>query len=174
MLDECSFETDRLNVGDWQSTYSEHGAGQILVAHITDDARKFLPDSLASIRTTGDSVEWLQQQRAEVTAVLFATLKSSDQVAGVLIASEQSDSGTTLAYIGYLVSPEQRGKGIATELVQGFVNWVEKSTNIDLLIGGVDSLNTASISVLTKSGFEVKKGEADSDGYLMYERRLNR
>jgi len=174
MLGNCSFETDRLIVDDWQLTFSEHEAGEILLSHISEDARQFLPDSLASIRIVDDATGWLWQQRSEGTAVLYARLTSSQDVVAVLIASKQSGSAAAQVYIGYLVSPEHRGIGFATELVQGFVNWAEVSTSVGSIVAGVDSSNLPSNSVLAKSGFIKSKGSESSDGYLTFERRMNR
>jgi RimJ/RimL family protein N-acetyltransferase len=145
-----------------------------LVSHIPEDARQFLPDSLASIRNLEDASSWLIQQQEEGTAVLFARLDSVEEMAAILITSEQSESGVERIYIGYLVSPSHRGIGIATELVQGFVQWVGSDTNADLIRAGVDSSHATSRAVLAKSGFvEVGKDENSPD-YLKYECRLVR
>lgn len=174
MLAKCEFETDRLSVEEWRASSAEDEAGAVLLTHISDDARPFLPLSMASIRTTEEAIKWLGQQDGEGAVVLFARLIPSNQVASVLIVYERDDTDPPHLYIGYLVSPKHRGNGIATELVQGLVKWVGDSTSIGLLVAGVESANVASVAVLTKSGFVPKQGTDASDGYNMYELRLKR
>ncbi len=144
------------------------------MSHVSEDARQFLPDSLASIRSLEDVAAWLVQQATEGTDVLFAKTKSSAEIAAMLIASEQSDSGSTYLYIGYLVEPNYRGGGLATELVQGFVQWVRSSTDIDSIVAGVESSHAASRAVLSKSGFVEIGGDEASVNYLKYEHRVIR
>jgi RimJ/RimL family protein N-acetyltransferase len=171
MLEGCSFETDRLSVDSWRSA---DNAAAVLLSHLTEEARQFLPDSLASIRTLDHAAEWLEQQEVEETDVLFAKLRSSSVTTAILVASEQSGSEAASLYIGYLVSPNHRGRGIATELVRGFARWVGEQTKIELIVAGVDSSHIASRSVLTKSGFfEVENSDTSAD-YLKYEKRIDR
>lgn len=151
-----------------------HGAGGVLLDHVTDDARQFLPASLASVRTVDDAVVWLEQQEADGTAVLFAGLRSSEDVVAVLVASEQLSSGVAQIYIGYLVEPSVQGRGIATELVRGFVTWVGSETSAASLVAGVESSHAASRSVLAKSGFLPVDVNDTSESYLKYECRLDR
>jgi ribosomal-protein-alanine N-acetyltransferase len=175
MLSDRTFNTDRLTVSSWRSLgLEEHEAAEAILSHVSEDARQFLPDSLASIRSHEDAAAWLTQQQAEGTDVLFAKLQSSSEVAALLIASEQSDSGSTYLFIGYLVEPSHRGGGLATELVQGFVQWVSSSTDVDSLVAGVESSHAASRAVLSKSGFVEIEGDDSSTNYLKYEYRLNR
>lgn len=54
MLEGCSFETDRLSVDSWRSA---DNAAAVLLSHLTEEARQFLPDSLASIRTLDHAAE---------------------------------------------------------------------------------------------------------------------
>ena len=175
MLGNCSFNTDRLSVNNWQSVSRvEREAGGVILSHVTEESRQFLPESMASVRTVDDAVAWLKIQQDEKTYVLFAEHRISKESAAILVASEQSDSGATNIYVGYLVDPNHQGGGIATELVRGFIVWAGSTVNIDSVIAGVDSSNPASKAVLAKSGFVAVTKNDDSADYLMYEHRLDR
>jgi len=132
-----------------------------------------LPDLLASIKTVDDAAAWLKQQQVDQTIVLIAKQISGGAAVGMLVASEQVSSGVTNLYIGYLVSPTHQGKGIATELVQGFAKWAGSLRTAKSIIAGVDSTNIASVAVLKKSGFVPAMTESNSANYLMYEHLLN-
>ena len=62
----------------------------------------------------------------------------------------QPDSGELR--LGYLVSESQWGRGFATELVRGVVNWV-RVRGFRSIIAGVAKGNASSIRVLEKTGF---------------------
>ncbi len=161
-------------VGNWELTDRNiREAAAIVLAHVSEESRKYLPESLASIRTVNDAVAWLKQQQVEKTAVLLADQKPSWATVAVLIASEQFNSEGTKLYIGYLVLPSCQGNGFATELVQGFIKWTVGLTKVSSIVAGVDSSNAASVSVLKKSGFVPMESESSAANYVMYEHRLD-
>lgn len=51
------------------------------------------------------------------------------------------------------------GKGFASELIGGFVDWCRGKDNISSLAGGVEAGNAASRRVLEKSGFRPVEAE---------------
>ena len=61
--------------------------------------------------------------------------------------------------LGYLLSEGSWGKGFASELVQGFVNWCVGQTSIASIAGGVARTNHASRRVLEKNGFQLIQTE---------------
>ncbi len=54
--------------------------------------------------------------------------------------------------LGYLLAERAWGKGIASELIRGLVEWCRKS-GIASIVGGVERNNIASRRVLEKNGF---------------------
>ena len=71
----------------------------------------------------------------------------------------EEGNGATDIRLGYLLSESTWGKGIASELVHGFVSWCRGQTSILSIAGGVALDNPASNRVLEKNGFQLIQGE---------------
>jgi [ribosomal protein S5]-alanine N-acetyltransferase len=54
--------------------------------------------------------------------------------------------------VGYWLHPEFWGKGYATEIAKGCIDWAFQNLNIDKIVGVTDPANTASQNVLIKAG----------------------
>ncbi len=74
---------------------------------------------------------------------------------------------------GYLLSKEVWGKGLATELMKGFINWCKQDGQIKSISGGVEKINIASIKVLEKVGFSKIDLEDEPHDNLFYEYKVN-
>ncbi|MCG9755460.1 GNAT family N-acetyltransferase [Shewanella insulae] len=107
-----------------------------------------------------DSVEladtWLTRMLAE--SRFFQVKFTTDETIGFLFAYVEDE---TQAHIGYLLAKEAWGKGLASELLQGFIHEASRSTPWVKLIGGVDHANLASAHLLKKLGF-VDQGGSES------------
>ena len=55
--------------------------------------------------------------------------------------------------IGYSVLPEFQGQGLATEMVDGIVQWAKQQPEVKHIEGETNVDNKASISVLEKNSF---------------------
>lgn len=71
------------------------------------------------------------------------------------------DLGNGQHEVGYLVLPEQWGKGYASEVTAALVDYAKTIEGVIELVGIVDSRNGASKRVLLKQGFEYYKSEDD-------------
>jgi len=72
----------------------------------------------------------------------------------ILLETDSEDVvGGIEVRLGYLLSEHAWGKGIAGELVSGFVTWCRRQANIVSIVGGVEQNNVASQRVLEKNGF---------------------
>lgn len=71
------------------------------------------------------------------------------------------------AHIGYLLAEEYWGKGLASELLQGFIGHIRANGPWQKLIGGVAQSNIASCALLTKAGFVAHA--APENGVIFYE-----
>jgi RimJ/RimL family protein N-acetyltransferase len=60
------------------------------------------------------------------------------------------------AEVGYWIAKEYWRKGIATHVINEIISLVFKTTDIVRLFASVFSLNTASMNVLVKCGFELE------------------
>lgn len=149
------FETGRLRVGPW------HGA-----AHRLDVNLAAVVAEMVTVRTTvalpeswqgGLSVEnargWINDRDADASMLLVAQIPS-EQPVGMLVLGEVPlpESGVDLR-IGYLFAESAWGRGLATELVSGLIDWARTQPRIRTLTGGVDPANRASVRVLERCGF---------------------
>ena len=74
-------------------------------------------------------------------------------------------SNGTFLRLGYLVSHMMWNNGLATELVEGFVQWC-KENNISTVLARTDPDNTPSIRVLEKNNFSTQTTDSDGKSLL--------
>ena len=95
---------------------------------------------------------WIHERDREGATLLVRT-KKGHQFVGLVLLHESSVEGLEAELrLGYLLAESQWGKGYATELVTGVVDWA-RTRPYDSVIGGVDASNSASRRVLEKCGF---------------------
>ena len=98
--------------------------------------------------------------------------KLTDQAIGLRILFEaraEEGNGVSDVRLGYLLSEASWGKGIASELVHGFVSWCREQESISSITGGVANDNPASKRVLEKNGFQlVQSGDNVTQGEQLY------
>lgn len=70
--------------------------------------------------------------------------------------------------ISYFISPEHRGKGIASEAVKAFCEYCIKAFLLDGITATHLASNTASKKVLEKCGFNLVYKEFDKMHYIIY------
>jgi len=91
------------------------------------------------------------------------------ELIGFLFAYVEKKSN---AHIGYLLTEAYWGKGLASELLQGFIKEVSKAEVWVKLIAGVDPSNITSANLLKKLGF--KEQVVDECGMIFYEYMIPR
>ncbi len=64
--------------------------------------------------------------------------------------------------LGYIVAEDMWGRGIASEIVDGFVSWCRGEDAILSIAAGVGNDNPASKRVLEKNGFVLVENEGDA------------
>ena len=119
--------------------------------------------------------EWIGERDKEGTTLLVID-KSTKEPVGLVILIEV-DSANAIdgieVRLGYLLSEPAWGKGLASELVKGFVAWCRTQAPISTLAGGVDADHPASMRVLEKNGLRPVEAEGEVDQrHLMYRLRL--
>ena len=70
-----------------------------------------------------------------------------------ILADVPRDEMTVDIRIGYIIAEQSWGRGLATELLAGLIEWARAKPSIHTLTGGVDLSNQASVQVLVNSGF---------------------
>lgn len=74
------------------------------------------------------------------------------------------------AEIGYVVLPQFRGRGYATEMVRGLVGWAFGQPGVVRVVGETEWANPASVRVLLQAGF-ARIGPGPEPGSARFEIR---
>lgn len=163
-MNSCAFETDRLSVREWRRGPSNHehqrGLAHVVAAMLTEAVTRSLPVSWQGIFTTERARAWIDERDKEGT-LLIVVETLTHQIVGLVILSETQVEGRVEVRIGYLLSEDVWGKGMASELVDGFVKWCHGQTSISSIVGGVAVDNLASRRVLEKNGFTPANNEGE-------------
>lgn len=111
-----------------------------------------------------DAGPWLDQRDAE--GAVFLAVDDGGFPVALLITDLPADGGTPReAHVGYVVAEAAAGRGLATELVDGFADWAA-GRGVGRLVAGVDPENVASRRVLEKAGFTPDSKRPDSSVFV--------
>jgi RimJ/RimL family protein N-acetyltransferase len=155
-MHKCAFLTQRLWVAPWHRVANDHGIdlARAVAAILTPKTTRALPPAWQGEYTVGRARRWIAERDGESTALLPVDRNSGEPV-GLMLLHEDAEEHDALRQlrIGYVIKETDWGKGIASELVAGLVDWARSQPQIGSIIAGVESQNAASVRVLTKSGF---------------------
>jgi len=126
---------------------------------------RFIPRPVA--QTTQDIINHINICREgylKGDAINFAiALRETDQFIGSIgFYRTQWDADRT--EIGYILSPEHRGKGYVQEAVQELIRFAFDEIGFHSLEAVIDPRNTSSINVIERAGF-VKEGHLKESGF---------
>ena len=165
LLRNCTFETGRLLVREWHSLSSgdwqQQDLAQVVATLLTEPVTRSLPSSWQGSYTVKRAHEWIKERDSEGTTLLVVD-RLTDRPVGLMILLEtqvEEGNGERDVRLGYLLSEDVWGQGIASELVSGFVGWCREQTSVSYVTGGVALDNPASMRVLQKNGFQLVKSE---------------
>ena len=166
----CTFSTDRLVVGDWHDLSDRYELDLIETVSrvLTRTTTTALPPSWRGDFDEERARQWVAARDAESPTVLVIEPETGHAV-GLLILFEvagQDDAGRVDVRLGYVVAESAWGRGLASELVGGLVDWARSEPTIGSISGGVAQGNEASARVLRKNGF---KPSDTHDGEQIYE-----
>lgn len=151
-----SYSTQRLLVREWHSLAPDEWKQQdleVVVKNIlTAQVTRSLPPAWQGFYTLERARNWVQERDDEGITLLVVE-KASRMPIGLIILFETANGtdGSELR-LGYLLAESVWGKGLASELIGGFVEWC-KNNEVKSVTGGVARDNIASRRVLEKSGF---------------------
>jgi len=154
---QCVFSTSRLLVKEWHSFTSENMGGRVLpdvvAAMLTPSVTRQLPTGWQGAYTRERAQQWIADRDAEGVTLLVVERGDGNPV-GLVILFESGDAAAQKIELrlGYLLSEESWGRGLASELLEGFVGWC-RTNAISSVEGGVERGNDASRRVLEKNGF---------------------
>ncbi len=149
----CTYTTNRLLIIEWHAISPmqwhreplEHVVMQILSPAVTQE----LPPSWQGKYSKERAQAWIKERDAEGSTLLVIE-QSTKRPIGLVILHREPNRKTYR--LGYLLKESAWGKGFASELIQGLVDWCGRN-HITSIMGGVTNDNIASKRVLEKSGF---------------------
>lgn len=126
---------------------------------------RFIPRPLA--KTEQDIIDFLKvgeevYQKGEMINFAIA-LKDSDKFIGS-IGFYRTKWHADRTELGYILSPEHRGKGYIHEAVMEMIRFAFEDIGFHSLEAIIDPRNTASINVVEKAGF-IKEGHITANDY---------
>ena len=161
---ENGFKTERLSVSTaelWSETAVHSKLLDSVLCLLTPAVVKSLPGNFQGITSLTSAENWLKTMMAE-SQLFVVQLSNSDNIVGFIFLYDGED-GT--AHVGYLLGESYWGRGLATELMTGFVSWCTDYTESKQLIAGVEQDNQASVGLLVKLGFTLSEQCGDVDFY---------
>jgi RimJ/RimL family protein N-acetyltransferase len=169
----CSFHTERLIVKEWHSLapeeWEDQEAANFVMSLMTPGVTQSLPEAWQGEYTLKRAREWVHERDNESTTLLVID-RSSRMPIGLVILYEEDQDGGIRVRLGYMLMESMWGKGLASELIRGLVEWC-RNAGVVSIVGGVNSANIASRRVLEKNGFEIQSDVRNSKE-ILYELRF--
>ena len=158
-----------MSVGPWHGAADEHRVDltEAVAAVLSPETTQALPLAWQGDYTVERARRWIVERDNE-SPTLLVVERHSDEPVGLMILYEDTNQHDAHRHlrIGYVIKESSWGKGIASELVSGLVDWARSQPLVGSIIGGVESQNAASARVLTKNGFSLTyrdpAGETDT------------
>ena len=152
-----SFSTDRLVVDGWHDISTRFGLDLIQVVGdvLTEATTGALPPEWSGDFDEERARRWVEVRDTE-SPTLLAVEHKTGRAVGLLILYEAGGHGATSGVdlrVGYVLAESAWGRGLASELVGGLVEWARSESSIWTISAGVDPANEASVGVLLKNGF---------------------
>ena len=145
---------------------SNHDLAKAISAEVTnnwppEELKDAIPFFLSSIEKNSDNAPWLYR---------YCLLKQNENDKPVLVGSigflGQPDKDGKVE-TGYSVLPQFEGRGYATEMLKGILDWAIKN-GAKKIIARTDTNNLKSQRVLEKAGFHFV-GEIPGEDKLLFE-----
>jgi len=165
--EDCSFETARLSVADWHAQSDDTDSLiQVVRDMLAPGVTEQLPESWRGPYSVERAVNWVHDRDDEGTQLLARSSDTLEPVA-LLLLHEEAAAARTAVRVGYLVAEQQWGKGFASELLGGLIDWA-RASGVTSIVAGVARGNGASIRVLEKCGLTRLEDESPNGTELFY------
>ena len=144
----------RLDLGDGVSIrpYSDDDLDSLVRSANNANVRRYLVDRFPYPYTRGDASSWLAEVKRQDPLTSFAIAEAGSVIGGIGLQIG-TDIYRVTADLGYWLSQDHWGRGIATRAVRAFTRWAFDSFPLERLQAGVFASNAASCRVLEKCGF---------------------
>ena len=161
----CRFNTERLLVREWHScsavSVADQALAQVVCVLLTPSVTQSLPERWQGEYTTERASQWIEERDGEGTTLLVLDRLSGTPIGLMILFENDDDPRGRIVRLGYLLAESAWGKGLASELVRGFVEWC-RTVDIASIVSGVERDNVASQRVLEKNGFVLQQDKDDS------------
>lgn len=167
-LRRCSFSTSRLIVDEWhdQAARFDLNLVDVVGAVLTEATTTGLPPEWRGNFGAVRAERWVKA-RDEESPTLLAVEFATARIVGLLIlfaVADDLDPRTVDVRLGYVLAESAWGRGFASELVGGLIEWSRAEPSICTISAGVAPTNEASVRVLRKNGF-VLSAASDSEQF---------
>ncbi|MEX8547725.1 MAG: GNAT family N-acetyltransferase [Mucilaginibacter sp.] len=115
---------------------------------------RYLENRFPSPYTAADAAEWVNAQLLQPKPITNAALTVGDEVVGGIGITLLTDIYCKNARIGYWLGEPFWGKGIMTEALALFTNYIFDEFDVERLVAGIFASNPASAKVLLKAGYQ--------------------
>ena len=159
------FETERLRARKFEPRDAE----RVYEYHLDEEVKKWIPnESYESPEEAREAAAFFADcvDRRILPYVLAVELKQTGKLIGDAGINEVEGSSGEIE-IGFVICPECRNRGYASELVQAMTEFAFQNFPIRALCGRVMKGNSASVRVLEKCGysFAAEESGAEDDPY---------
>lgn len=162
---EYIFETDNLYVRQFYSS----DAKRLYEYHLDPKVKQWMPnESYEDIAEAEEAIDFFSDcvEKDQLPYVLAVVSKQTGELIGDTGINEVEGKPDEVE-IGYVISDDYSGKGLATELVKAMTSYVISKFGTKVLFGRVMHGNDASVRVLEKNGYTFMDEEfgAEDDPY---------
>ena len=178
MFERCTFTTSRLTVREWHAPagddWPETDLASVVSAVMTEPVTSALPPEWQGPFTIDRAIEWITARDSEGPTLLVVDRSNRQAVGLVILFESVAEDGTGVdVRLGFILAEASWGRGLASELIEGFVRWCRTQSGVRSLAGGLEPGNAASRRVLEKNGFEPVEDSDDApDAIQFFELRL--
>tara|TARA_R110002111_G_scaffold29064_1_gene61305 strand:+ start:501 stop:1004 length:504 start_codon:yes stop_codon:yes gene_type:complete len=162
-----AYQTSRLSVAEVFSSTQENETLVSIIEILTPKVVENLPAYFQNINSISDAHTWFQKMVTD-SRLFMVNSTDTNTIIGLVFVYVGNDKN---AHIGYLLGESNWGKGYATELLIGLIDFIKQENKIKRLIAGVTAKNIVSSKLLLKIGFV--KSASESDETVIYEYQLS-
>lgn len=163
------FTTKRLIVKDWHSfdpnEFDQPDFESIVEEMLVPEVTKRFPVMWRDSYDKKRAKFWIQDRDSESKTLLAVKKETKEPLGYINFFRVGEQSKGTYLRLGYLISKVVWNNRLATEMVDGFIDWC-KENNISTILAGVEPDNIASIRVLEKNNFLTQERDANGQHIL--------
>ncbi len=162
-----SYQTTRLQIGEVCNSNQSPEFLESVIEILTPSVVGSLPPYFQNVNSISSAREWLKQVISDGRLFVVKLVGESKSIGFIFLSTE--NSGDT--HIGYLLAESYWGKGYATEILKGLIDFIKSEDQVTRLIAGVATDNVASIKLLQKLDFI--HSSTEDNGTIFYEYQLS-